>query len=329
MRTYIIRRMLLIIPTFLLVTIIVFLLVRFIPGDVLDIMVSEMSGEAGEQMADVEGLRHALGLDVPVHVQYGRWLGIAPQESGEFSGLIQGDLGRSLWTNEPVIDILRKRYPVSIELGLLSLIISELVALPIGVFMANKQDSLPDYTGRIFAITMMSLPSFWIATMIIVYPVIWWGKMINVEYVPLTVNIWGNLRQFLIPSFITGVAGSAMTMRMTRTMMLEVLREDYIKVAWAKGLKERTIILRHAVRNAFIPVITAIGARIPALLGGQIIVEQIFALPGVGRVFITALNQRDYPIISASNALIAIAIMVTNVIVDICYAYMDPRIRYD
>ncbi len=328
MRAYLIRRILLVIPTLIMVTIIVFMLVRFIPGDVLDMMVSEWVAEGSTDIQDVEDLRKSLGLDVSLAVQYGRWLGIWPQATGEVYGMLQGNLGHSLWDNEPVIDIFRSRLPVSIELGILSMLISWSIALPIGIFMATRQDSVPDYTGRVFSIVMLSIPGFWLMTMVIVYPSIWWGTMPNIIYIPITENLFENLKQFLLPAFLTGVASSALTIRLTRTMMLEVLRQDYIRTAWAKGLSERDVLLRHAVKNAFIPVITVIGAQIPAILAGQIITEQIFALPGIGRAFLDALNQRDYPIISAINTMIAIAILVTNVIVDISYAWMDPRIRY-
>jgi len=328
MQTYLIRRLLLTIPTLLLVTIFVFMLVRFIPGDVLDMMIADMVEQTGEEITDLEGLKRELGLNVPVHIQYGRWLGILPQDDGKIYGLLQGNLGRSLWTNEPITDILRQRLPVSLELGLFSMIIAYMIALPIGVFAATRQDSISDYSGRIFAVVMLSLPNFWIATVVIVYPSIWWGTMPNIVYVPIVNDLGKNLVQFLLPAFITGASSSAMSMRLTRTMMLEVLRQDYIRTAWSKGLSERVILLKHAVRNAFIPVVTVIGGSVPGVLSGQIIIETIFALPGVGRVLITALNQRDYPIISAINTMIAVTVLLMNVLVDITYAWLDPRIRY-
>ncbi len=328
MRAYLIRRVLLIIPTLLLVTIIVFMLVRFIPGDVLEMMVAEWTTEGSTSIQDVEDLRQAMGLDEAIPVQYGRWLGVVPLETGEFSGMLQGNLGNSLWDNEPVIDILKSRLPVSIELGILSMLIGWSIALPIGMFMATRQDNLMDYTGRVFAIVMLSIPGFWLMTMVIVYPSIWWGSMPNIVYVPITENLMENLKQFILPAFLTGAASSALTIRLTRTMMLEVLRQDYIRTAWAKGLRERTVLMRHAAKNAFIPVITVVGGQIPALLAGQIVTEQIFALPGMGIAFLEALNTRDYPIISAINTMIATAVLIMNVIVDISYAWMDPRIRY-
>ena len=328
MRAYLTRRFLLVIPTLFLVTMIVFMLVRFIPGSVLDMMIAEMSATSGEEFKDVEGLKRALGMDQSIPAQYGRWLGVWPQADGKISGMLQGDLGRSLWTNEPINDILKQRIPVSLELSIIAHLFQWGLALPIGVFAATRQDSAIDYSGRLFAITMLSLPGFWLATMVIVYPSIWWGTMPNIVYVPIVDDPINNLKQFILPAFITGIAGSAGLMRLTRTMMLEVLRQDYIRTAWSKGLTERTVLLRHAVKNAFIPVITVLGAQIPTLISGQIIMEQIFALPGMGRVFIEALNQRNYPVISAINTVIAILVLTMNVLVDIAYAWLDPRIRY-
>ena len=328
MRAYLIRRLLLAGPTLLLVTITVFLLVRFIPGSALDMMVAEMSASAGEELKDVAGLKHALGLDVSIPVQYGRWLGVYPNADGKISGMLEGNLGKSLWTNETVVSIYRTRLPVSAELTILTQIFMLSLALPVGVFMATKQDSVGDYAGRLFAITMMSLPGFWIMTMVIVYPSIWWGKMPNIVYVPLVQNPWENLKQFILPAFLGGIAGSAGMMRLVRTMMLEVMRQDYIRTAWSKGLSERVVLTRHALKNAFIPVITVLGGLLPGLLGGQVITEQIFALPGVGRVFLDALNQRDYPLISASNTIIAGVSFISIILVDVSYAWFDPRIRY-
>ena len=328
MRTYLIKRLLLAIPTLLLVTMIVFMLVRFIPGTVLDMMIAEMSSTSGEEFKDVEGLKRTLGMDRPIHIQYGRWLGVWPWDDGKISGMLEGNLGKSLWTNESIQETLRHRIPVSIELAMLANLFQWGLAIPLGVFAATKQDSAIDYSGRLFAITMLSLPGFWLATMVIVYPSIWWGTMPNIVYVPLVKDPINNIAQFILPAFITGVASSAGLMRLTRTMMLEVLRQDYIRTAWAKGLAERSVLIRHALRNASIPVVTVLGSELPALISGAVIMEQIFALPGMGRAFIQALNTRDYPVISAINTIVASLVLLSNIIVDISYAWLDPRIRY-
>jgi len=328
MRAYIIRRLLLAVPTLVIVTMTVFLLVRFIPGSALDMMVADLIEVSGDEILDIEGLKHALGLDVSIPVQYGRWLGVWPNDDGTISGMLQGNMGKSLYTNEAIIDIYRARLPVSIELSILSSLFAWGLALPMGVFMATRQDSVVDYSGRIFAITMLSMPNFWIMTMVIVYPAIWWGTMPPMSYIPLVEDPLGNLGQFVLPAAIGGVSGSAMLMRLMRTMMLEVLRQDYIRTAWSKGLKERVVLVRHAIKNAFIPIITVMGGIIPGMLGGQVITETIFSLPGVGRVFLQALSQRDYPIISASNTVIAMVSFLTIILIDISYAWLDPRIRY-
>jgi peptide/nickel transport system permease protein len=310
---------------------ITFMLVRLIPGDVLDIMVAEMTASSGEEFKDVEGLRRAMGLDQPIHIQYGRWLGILPNplEGGRFYGILQGNLGKSLWTGDKITSLYRERLPVSIELNIMTLIIAEAFALPMGVFMSYRQDSFGDYAGRLFAIIMMSAPGFWLATMVIVYPSIWWGTMPNIVYVPIIVDPWENIKQFLLPAFLNGIGSSAGTMRLTRTMMLDVMRQDYIRTAWSKGLGENAVLIKHAIKNAFIPVWSGMAMRIPGLIGGQVITEQIFALPGIGRVFLNALNQRDYPIVQATNVVTSTLVMGTYVFVDISYAWFDPRIRFD
>lgn len=322
MRGYLVRRILLIIPTIFIVTMLIFLISRFIPGNVIDLMVSEMSTLAEMEAAvniDVDYIRHQLGLDVPIHVQYGRWVG----------GLITRlDFGESLWTGRPLVDELRMRYPITFELSIMALIIGLVIALPVGVYSAIRQDTIKDYVGRTFAIAGLSIPNFWLATMVMVLPAIWWGWSPPVEYIPLVKDPAGNLGQFIIPAIIMGTATSASMMRMTRTMMLEVLRNDYIRTAWAKGLKERVIVLRHTLRNAGLPLITMLGARIPGLLSGSIVMEQIFCLPGMGRLMIEAINNRDYPIISGVNLIMAALTMACILLTDISYAYIDPRIRY-
>ena len=321
MRTYIIRRLFLIIPTLLIVTVIVFFLVRFIPGDVVSLMVDQMSAEGesmGIQGMTAQKLTHLLGLDVPIHIQYVRWLGNA----------FRGDLGVSLWRDYPITEELGRRLPVSFELGILALIIKLLISIPIGVWSAIRQDTTSDYIGRTIAIIFISVPSFWVATLVIVYPSIWWNVVPPLKYIPFAEDPIANLRQFIVPAIIMGMLATGTVMRMTRTMMLEVLRQDYIRTAWSKGLSEWMVITRHALKNALIPVITVIGISLPTLISGSVILEEIFVLPGIGRLLIEAVNQRDYPVISAINLIIALFILVINLLVDITYAYLDPRIHY-
>ena len=319
MRAYAIRRLLLGIPTLFIVTVLVFLSVRLIPGDVIDLMVDEMATESGMgSELTVEYLRHALGLDLPIHVQYGKWI----------SGVFRGDFGTSLWTGRPILPDILRRYPISIELGLMAIILALIIALPVGIYSAIRQDTPIDYMGRSFAIGMLALPNFWLATMVVVYPSIYLNWTPPIQYIPLIQNPAVNLLQFILPAFLIGTGMSGGQCRMMRTMMLEVLRQDYIRTAWSKGLRERTVVLKHALRNASIPLITVMGPMILHLIGGSVIMEQIFCLPGLGRYFIDALNQRDYPIISALNTITATGIIFVNIAVDLSYAWLDPRIQY-
>ena len=257
MRAYIIRRLLLIIPTVFILTILVFLSLRFIPGDVIDVIQGRMEFMRSGIEIDRETLERIMGLDVPAHVQYGRWIGVLPTPdwvTGEshFKGLLQGTLGESLFGDRYKIEErILDRLPVTIELGVMALVIGQLIALPVGIYSAIRQDTAADHAGRSIAIIGMATPNFWLALMVMIFPAIWWGWAPPMEMIPFTEDPLGNLAVFLIPSVILGTASSAATMRMTRTMMLEVLRQDYIRTAWAKGLKERVVIMRHAVKNAY------------------------------------------------------------------------------
>ena len=317
MRTYIIRRLLLLIPTLFIVTVIVFLLIRLIPGDLIGAMAEEMGPEVGLYM-DRAAIERRLGLDVPIHVQYGRWIG----------DLLQGNLGTTLRGEEPVVEQILPRLPVTFELGVMAIVIGLLIALPVGIYSAIRQDTAADYAGRSVAIIGLATPNFWLGIMVMVYPAIWWGWSPPMEWVSFTEDPLGNLGVFFIPGLILGTASAAATMRMTRTMMLEVLRQDYIRTAWAKGLKERVVIMRHAVKNALIPVVTMIGLQLPILVGGSVIMENIFNLPGLGRLLLVALNNRDYPVVSGVNLFFATMVLGVNLLIDLIYPYLDPRVRY-
>ena len=332
MRAYIIRRFLLIIPTLLILSILVFLSVRFIPGDVIDTMVDlEQSAMVG---IDREALLRMLGLDVPVYVQYGRWIGVLPTPDfvtgkSHFKGLLQGSLGESLMSPFTIEERILGRLPVTIELGLLATVIGLLIALPVGIYSAVRQDTAADYLGRSVAIIGLATPNFWLALMVIIFPSIWWGWSPSMELIPFVEDPLGNLGMFIIPSLILGTASAAATMRMTRTMMLEVLRQDYIRTAWSKGLRERIVVIRHAVKNALIPVVTLIGLQLPILVGGSVIMENIFNLPGLGRLMVVALEDRDYPVVSGVNMFFATGVVGFNLLIDLVYAYLDPRVRYE
>ena len=316
MQAYLARRLLALVPTLFFASVIVFVTVRMIPGDVIDLMLSQNDVSASKHSRDQ--LIAALGLDRPMWEQYLRWIGAA----------IRGDFGHSLWQNAPVAEFLAARLPVTFELGLLALIVALLVALPIGIYSAIRQDTAGDYVFRSLSFLMLAVPAFWTGTMVMVLPSIWWGWSPEIKYVPFTDDPLQNLKQMMIPAIILGTALSAITMRLTRTQMLEVLRQDYIRTAWAKGLTERTVILRHALRNALIPVVTLVGLQAPLLIGGAVIVEQIFVIPGMGLLLLDAVNQRDYPIITGVFLVVGVAVMVINLLVDLSYGLLDPKVRY-
>ena len=316
MRAYLIRRLLLVIPTLFILSILVFLSVRFIPGDVIDVMQGRLGGMG---RVDREALEQMLGLDQPVYVQYGRWLGDI---------LLHGNLGRSLMGDWAVEERIIGRLPVTIELGVMAIVIGLLIALPVGIYSAIQQDTAADYVGRSVAILGLATPNFWLGIMVMIYPAIWWGWSPPMRLIPFTEDPLGNLGMFLIPSVILGTATAAATMRMTRTMMLEVLRQDYIRTAWSKGLNERVVIVRHATKNALIPVVSLIGLQLPLLVGGAVIMENIFNLPGLGRLLLNALSDRDYPVVSGVNLVFATAVVGINLMIDLLYPFLDPRVRY-
>jgi len=317
MTNYIIRRLFWVIPTLLLVTILIFSIIRLIPGDIIDVIMSEMGESAAEfTRADLE---HTLGLDVPIHLQYVRWIG---------NLVTHGDLGESLRMNTPVTQEIMCRIPVTIELAILALLVAILIAFPIGVYSAIRQDTVSDYIGRSVAIIMIALPSFWIGTMVMVFPSIWWQWAPPMSYINFFKDPADNLLQFIIPGTILGMSLCGVNMRMIRTMLLEVLRQDYIRTAWSKGLKERVIVVRHALKNALMPVITLMGVQLPFLIGGTVIIEQIFVLPGIGRLFVEAAFQRDYPIITGTVLFFAVAVLLVNLLIDLTYGFVDPRVQY-
>jgi len=315
MRAYIIRRGISIIPTLFLVTLFVFFSVRLIPGDVIGLMIEE---QQGVETISREEIEHMLGLDLPIHIQYGHWM----------LGVVHGDLGTSVWTKRSVTQVIVNRLPVSFELGIIALLIALGISIPVGIYSAIRQDTGGDYIARSFAIACIALPSFWIGTMVVVFPSIWWQWSPPVTLIPFTKDPSGNLGMFIIPAAILGMVMSGTTMRMTRTMMLEVLRQDYIRTAWSKGLKEKIVIMRHALKNALIPVVTIIGLQMPIIIGGSVVLEKIFCLPGIGWLMIDAINTRDYAIVSGINLLMATFVLAVNLLVDLTYSYLDPRVQY-
>ena len=317
MRGYIIRRLLLVIPTLFILSLIVFFSVRFIPGDTIDAMLGTVDFSAE---VDREALERMLGLDAPAHVQYVRWLGDI---------LLHASLGNSLVGNrDAVAQTIAGRLPVTIQLGLMSIVIGIVIAVPVGIYSAIRQDTAADYAGRSVAIVGLATPNFWLAMMVMLYPAIWWGWAPPMELIRFMEDPAGSVGVFIIPSLILGTYLAAATMRITRTMMLEVLRQDYIRTAWSKGLKERMVVMRHAVTNALIPIVTLVGLQLPILVGGSVIMENIFNLPGLGRLMLSALTDRDYPLVSGINLFFGTAVVVINLMIDLLYGYLDPRVRY-
>jgi peptide/nickel transport system permease protein len=307
------QRMILVIPTLIGVTICLSLLVRFIPGGAASAFCSE--GCTPEQAAAIE---KSLGLDRPWPVQYVDWVGDA----------IRGDLGEGFQNRRSVAGDIKTRLPVTFQLGIMAMVIAMSIALPVGIISAIRQDTLIDYLARTLAVAWLSIPSFWLGTLVIAYGGKWFGWAPPLTYKSFIESPLDNATITLLPAMLLGAALSGTVMRLSRAQMLEVMRQDYIRTAWSKGLKERTIIARHAVRNAFIPVVTLIGLQVPIVVGGAVIVETIFNVPGIGRYLVTAIGQRDYPIIQGVNLVVATVIVLTNLLVDVSYSMLDPRVRY-
>jgi peptide/nickel transport system permease protein len=314
---YVIRRLLLCVPTILGLSLILFVMLRLLPGDVALLKAATGDNVTLNDPALIASLRHQMGLDKPLPVQYVEWLG----------GALHGDLGRSYWTRETAVNELVRRLPVTLELVIGAVSVSVFFGIVIGVLSGIHHDRVPDHVGRVFSIFGLSIPNFWVGTLIIVLPAIWFGYLPPLGYVSPLQDPVANLRQFIAPCLALGWALSASTVRITRSQMLEVLGEDYIRTARSKGLQSQTVIYRHAIRNALIPVITVVGVQIGFLLGGTVAVESVYGLPGVGTLTITAINQRDYPIIEVCVLFLCLCFVFVNLAVDLMYGVIDPRVR--
>ena len=316
MLNYIIRRVALIFPTLILVSIIVFMGLRFIPGDIVDLMLSRQT--QGPSGFSREEIRTYLGMDLPVHEQYLKWIG----------GVLRGDFGESLWTRTPVNDNLLSGLPVSLELGFMAVFLSLVIAIPVGVLAGIRPESKLDYLLRSVAIFLVCIPDFWLATMIVIYPALWWNVSPSLVYIFFWDDPLGNLGMVFLPALVLGFAFSGMIMRLTRNLVIEEMGQDYVRTAWSKGLKARVVVLRHVLKNTLIPVVTVVGIQFPFVIGGAVVVESIFGLPGLGKMMVESINARDYPIISGINIILATVVLSVNLLVDISYAWLDPRIRY-
>jgi peptide/nickel transport system permease protein len=315
-RTYILRRVVLTLPTLVAISIVVFGAVRFLPGNVLDSLLGvdapSINAETRAEMAK------RYGFDQNVVVQYAVWV----------DDLAHANLGRSFISGRPVVVDLAPRVPVTVELSLLGIVISLLISLPVGMLAAVKQNSMVDYVARSLSIASLSIPSFWLGLVVIVFGFILFRWTPPLQYTPPWQDLGTNLKILWVPALILGTALSGITMRYTRTTMLEILNLDYVRTGRAKGLPERIVVTRHALPNALIPVVTVVGLQMPLLVGGTVVLEQIFSIPGMGSYLLNSIQQRDYPVVQAIVLMTAAVVVVTNVVVDLAYAFLDPRVEY-
>ena len=320
MRTYVISRIILNVPVVFLVITLVFLASHAVPDYATRRVAQSLQGSSSYQEA-VQQVKKDLGLDKPLWEQYGRYVG----------GVLKGDLGNSLLTKRPVLTELKNRLPPSLELGILDLIVALSVSIPIGVISAVRQDTWIDYILRFFAILWVAIPSFYLAVLLLLFSfkgLGWTPPLTGTGYRSLLDDPVQNLQMMALPAIAGGIATGAGIMRLLRSQMLEVLRQDYVRTAWAKGLRERTIVMRHALRNALIPVVTIAGLTVGTLISGNVILESMFSIPGIGLYTVNSIRQNDFPAAQGIILLVAIALVFTNLAVDLAYGWLDPRIRY-
>ncbi|MBI4308048.1 MAG: ABC transporter permease [Chloroflexi bacterium] len=318
MRRYVAVRLLQFIPSLLGVSIAVFVLLRIMPGDVASLILLGQGGGVQPREEDIIALRHQLGLDVPIHVQYVDWLW----------GLVRLDPGRSLFYDVPIRAEILRTLPVTAELIVLTLAVSLAISIPLGVLSAIRQNTWLDHALRVFSVAGLSMPTFWSGTLVLLFLVTLFNWIPPLGISMLWEDPWANVKQMVLPALTLGYFLSAMTSRMVRSAMVEVLREDYVRTAWAKGLRERVVVLRHAFRNASLPVVSLVGVQFAIILGGTVVIEQIFTLPGIASDLVNAIFHRDYPMVEAVVMLFAFLILAVNLVIDMMYAWLDPRIRY-
>jgi peptide/nickel transport system permease protein len=316
MARYVVKRLLLMVPTLLGVAVIIFFLMRVVPGDIVELRFAGEGASVSRENLDKERAR--LGLDEPLWKQFMTWIW----------GIARLDFGTSMWTGAPISEEIRLRFALSLQLAVMATVVAVLLALPLGVLAALKQDSWLDYAVRIFAIAGLATPSFWLGIVFILGLLIVFKWLPPMVYTPFWVNPWQNMLQLIWPALAVGYRYSAVATRMTRSAMLEVLREDYIRTARAKGLWQRLILSRHALRNAMLPVLTVIALEFAFLMGGLVVTEQVFNLNGLGLLFVESVAHRDYTLTQALVLLVAFVFIFINFLVDLAYAWIDPRIRF-
>ena len=318
MRDYLLRRLVLFVPTIIGASLVVFFLVRVVPGDPALAILQGSLGQNPFSQEDYDKLRKFMGLDEPMPVQYAKW----------FGSIIRGDLGESSIYRIPVSDILRRRFPVTLELTVLALAFTWTVAIPVGIFSALKQDTWTDYVLRVFSIVGVSMPLFWTGILILFALVVFFDWFPPVPFRSFQDDPWNNLQTMIWPAVALGYFAVAVLSRMVRSTMLEVLREDYIRTARSKGLVERVVVLRHAFKNSMLPVITLMGLQLAAIISGTVVLERIFSIPGMGNLILRAVTENDYYALQATVLAYAFVFLVLNLIVDLSYGWLDPRVRY-
>lgn len=316
MQRYIIKRFLLMIPTLLGVAVFIFLLMRVIPGDIVELRLTSEGGFVTEEVLATERAR--LGLDKPLWQQFVNWIW----------GIVRLDFGTSMWTGRPISHEIGIRLQLSLEVAILATVVAILIAIPLGTLAALKQDTWVDYAVRVFSIAGLSVPSFWLGILIILFLLIFFQWVPPMIYTPIWVDPWANFSQIVWPAVAVGYRYSAVSTRMMRSSTLEVLREDYVRTARAKGLWEKVVITRHAMKNALLPVITVIGLEFAFLIGGLVVTEQVFNLNGLGKLFVQSIAQRDYTMTQTLVLLVAVTFVLVNFVIDILYGWLDPRIHY-
>ena len=317
MAKYILKRVLLLIPTLLVVTIVTFALMRMMPGSAVDMILNKY--QAMGFTVDRATVLAQLGMDKPVVQQYFIWL----------FDLLRGDFGDSLFQNQSVLELIAAKMPITLELSLFTLIITNVLSIPLGVITAARQDSIGDYSARLASIVLMAVPTFWLGTLVLIYPAKWWGYAPTITYVSIFDNFAENMKMFLVPAVLGATGQLGMQMRVVRTSLLDVMRQDYVRTAWAKGIKERSVLYGHAFRNSLIPVVTLVGGSVAGLVGGSVILENLFNIPGLGSCMVTALNNYDYPLVQGCVVILAVVVMLINLLVDITYKWCDPRVTLE
>jgi len=321
MQRYALRRLLLFIPTLLLGSLLIFGVLRVLPGDIAISILGEEAAETGEPI-DPErllALRKFLGLNDPLPIQYVKW-GWS-MVNGSFGG-------HTMISHEPISNVVALRFPKTAQLALMAFTFQIIVGIPLGVIAALQQDRWPDYVIRMILVGGLSIPSFWMALMMLLGALVWFRWVPPITYVGFTEDLWGNMQIMLLPAFIIGFHGATLKARITRGTMLEVMRQDYIRTAKAKGLAQNLILYRHALKNTMIPVVTISGLTLTSLFSGTVILENIFGIPGLGNGMIDAVRQRDYPTVQSLTTLFLIITMIGNLIVDLSYGWLDPRVKY-